>query len=140
MKTDNVIPLFTFLIYFFACTQFGCSSSKTGSVSKSETRSVSKSEVNYGYTTLLEMLRKESQLTISGSTSNPEIRVRGGGRSISGSSEPLFVLDGAEAGKGYNSVRSIDVNIVKSIKVLSPARAGFYGARGGMGVVEITTR
>ncbi len=132
MKTDNVIPVFTFLILIFAGTQFGCSSSKTGSVSKSES--------NYGYTTILDMLRKESQLTISGPTSDPVIRVRGGGRSISGSSEPLFVVDGAEAGKGYNSVSSIDVNIVKYIKVLSPARAGVYGARGGMGVVEITTK
>jgi hypothetical protein len=132
MKTDNVILVFTFLILFFAGTQFGCSSSKTGSVSRSES--------NYGYTTLLDMLRKESQLTISGPTSDPVIRVRGGGRSISGSSEPLFVVDGSEAGKGYNSVSLIDVNIVKSIKVLSPARAGVYGARGGMGVVEITTK
>jgi hypothetical protein len=132
MKTDNIISVLTFFLLFFAVTQFGCSSSKTGSVSKSEP--------SYGYTTLMDMLRKESQLTISGPTSDPVIRVRGGGRSISGSSEPLFVVDGAAAGKGYNSVSSIDVNIVKYIKVLSPARAGVYGARGGMGVVEITTK
>jgi len=132
MKTCNVIPVLTFLLLIFAGTQFGCSSSNTGSVSKSEP--------NYGYTTILDMLRKESQLTVSGPTNNPVIRVRGGGRSISGSSEPLFVVDGAETGKGYNSVRSIDVNSVKSIKVLSPARAGIYGARGGMGVVEIETK
>jgi outer membrane receptor protein involved in Fe transport len=132
MKTDKVISILTFLLLVFASIQFGCSSSNTGSVSKSEP--------SYGYTTILEMLRKESQLTISGSTSDPVIRVRGGGRSISGSSEPLFVVDGAAVGKGYNSVSSIDVNIVKSIKVLSPARASIYGARGGMGVVEITTK
>ena len=132
MKSYNVIPVFTFLLLFFAGTQFGCSSSQTGSVSKPEP--------NYGYTSLLEMLRKESQLTISGPSTNPVIRVRGGGRSIHGSSEPLFAVDGAVAGQGYNSIRSIDVNNVKSIRVLSAAMAGKYGARGGMGVVEIKTK
>lgn len=77
---------------------------------------------------------------ISGPASNPEIRVRGGGRSISGSNEPLFVLDGNPVGNGYNNVRSIDVNNVQSISVLSPASAGKYGARGGMGVIEIRTK
>jgi len=132
MKTDNVIPVLTFLLLFFAGTQFGCSSSNTGSVSKSEP--------NYGYTTILDILRKESQLTVSGPTNNPVIRVRGGGRSISGSSEPLFVVDGLAVGRGYNSVRSIDVNSVKYVQVLSPAKAGVYGARAGMGVVEIKTK
>ena len=132
MKTDNVIPVLTFLLLFFASTQFGCSSSNTGSVIKSEPK--------YGYTTILDMLRKESQLTISGPTSDPVIRVRGGGRSISGSSEPLFVVDGLAVGKGYNSVRSIDVNNVKSVQVLSPAKAGYYGSRAGMGVVKITMK
>jgi len=132
MKTCNVIPVLTFLLLFFAGTQFGCISSNTGSVSTSEP--------DYGYTTILDMLRKESQLTISGPTFEPFIRVRSGGWSISGSSEALFVVDGFQVGRGYNSVRSIDVNIVKSIRVLSPARAGYYGARGGMGVVEIMTK
>ena len=132
MKTDNVIPVLTFLLLFFAGTQFGCSSSNTGSVSTSAP--------TYGYTTILDILRKESQLTVSGPTNNPVIRVRGGGRSISGSSEPLFVVDGLAVGRGYNSVRSIDVNSVKYVQVLSPAKAGVYGARAGMGVVEIKTK
>ena len=95
---------------------------------------------DYGYMNILEMLRKEPQLRVSGPNTNPEIRVRGGGRSIAASNEPLFVVDGAPVGQGYNSVRSIDVNVVRSINVISPARAGKYGARGGMGVIEIRTR
>ena len=112
----------------------------TGCSSTNPVSSADKTEPDYGYTTLLEMLRKEPQLVVSGPVGNPEIRVRGGGRSIAGSNEPLFVLDGNPLGNGYNNVRSIDVNIVQSITVLSPARAGKYGARGGMGVIEIKTK
>lgn len=144
MKNNNLIPVVTFLLLFFAGSQLGCSSSKTSSSSKTDssadTESVSKSEPDYGYTSLLEMMRKESAIRISGPSSNPVIRVAGGGRSVSGSSEPLFVVDGAAVGKGYQSVRSIDVNTVSSITVLSPAKAAIYGARAGMGVIEIKTK
>jgi len=144
MKTNNVIPVLSFLLLFFAGTQFGCSSSKTSSSSKtdsvSKTKSVSKSEPSYGYTSILDMLRKEPQLRISGPSTNPVIRVSGGGRSISGSSEPLFVVDGLAVGKGYQSVSSIDVNTVRSIQVLSAAKAASYGSRAGMGVIEIKTK
>lgn len=133
MKTSPVITLVSMLFLFFTGTQFGCSSANAPS-------SVNKTEPNYGYTNLLEMLRKEPQLMITGSTNNPEIRVRGAGRSISGSNDPLFVLDGNPVGNGYNSVRNIDVNVVESIRVVSAARAGAYGARGGMGVIEIETK
>lgn len=133
MKTAPVITLVSMLFLFFTGTQFGCSSANVPS-------SVNKTEPNYGYTNLLEILRKEPQLMITGSTNNPEIRVRGAGRSISGSNDPLFVLDGNPVGNGYNSVRNIDVNVVESIRVVSAARAGAYGARGGMGVIEIETK
>ena len=144
MKSSKLIPLLTFLLLFFSGAQFGCSSSKTSSSSKtdreSKTESVSKSEPSYGYTSILEMLRKVPQLRISGPSANPVIRVSGGGRSISGSSEPLFVVDGLAVGKGYQSVSSIDVNTVRSIQVLSAAKAASYGSRAGMGVIEINTK
>ena len=144
MKSSKLISSLTFLLLFCAGTQFGCSSSKTGSTAKTETsskkESVSKSESSYGYTSLLQMLRKVSQIRISGTSSNPVIRVSGGGRSISGSSEPLFVVDGAAVGQGYQSVSSIDVNTVRSIQVLSPAKGAFYGSRAGNGVIEINTK
>lgn len=131
-KAYNVIPLLSILFLFSAGSQFGCSSTNSSNMSRSEP--------SFGYTNLLEMLRKEPQLMISGPSSNPEIRIRGAGRSISGSNEPLFVLDGNPVGNGYNSVRNIDVNVVESIRVVSAARAGIYGARGGMGVIEIKTK
>ena len=123
------------LLVFLAGSQFGCSSSKATSSSNSDTPGES-----YGYTNILEMLRKEPGLRIVGSNANPAITVNGAGRSIAASNEPLFVVDGNPAGQGYNNVRHIDVNIVESIKVLSPTQAGKYGSRGAMGVIEIKTK
>lgn len=132
MKAASVISIICFLFLLFTGTQFGCTGTNTSAVSQSEPE--------YGYTDILQMLRKESSLRISGPVSNPEIRVTGGGKSIAGSNEPLFVVDGLAVGRGYNSVRSIDVNTVKYINVISAARSGKYGARGGNGVIEITTK
>jgi outer membrane receptor protein involved in Fe transport len=120
------------LLFGFIAVQVACSSTSNTVDSPAGQQ--------YGYMNILEMLRKEPQLMISGPTTNPEIRVRGGGRSIAGSNEPLFVVDGSPVGQGYNTIRSIDVNLVESINVVSPARAGKYGARGSMGVIEIRTR
>ena len=113
----------------------GCSSTKPASNNNSDTPGN-----NYGYTNILEMLRKEPALQIVGSNSNPSITVTGAGRSINSSNEPLFVVDGNPVGQGYNNVRHIDVNLVESIDVISGARAGKYGARGAMGVIEIKTK
>ena len=136
MKTNHAIPIICFLFLLFTGVPFGCTSTK----SSTKTSTESQSEISYGYTNILQMLRKESHLRVTGPESNPEIRVLGGGRSIAGSSEPLFVVDGLAVGRGYTSVRSIDVNQVRSINVISAARSGKYGSRGGMGVIEIKTK
>lgn len=85
------------------------------------------------------------------------IRVRGSG-SISGSSEPLYVIDGfpvendpeaASPGSGGRETASVPSNPlatlnpqdIESIEVLKDASAtAIYGARGANGVVIITTR
>ena len=124
--------MLTALLFWFVGAHISCST--TGAAKNSVQTE------DYGYMNIIEMLRKEPQLRVSGPNTNPEIRVRGGGRSIAASNEPLFVVDGAPVGQGYNSVRSIDLNVVQSINEISPARAGKYGARGGMAVIEIRTR
>ena len=131
MKAARIIPIIFFTMLITGA-QLGCTGTKGSTVSQPEP--------DYGYTNILQMLRKEPSLRISGSATNPEIRVTGGGKSIAGSNEPLFVVDGLAVGRGYNSVRSIDVLQVKSINVISAARSGKYGARGGNGVIEITTK
>ena len=141
MKTAHIIPIISFMFLLFTGIHSGCtSSSKSSTKSSAKSNTVSQSEPGYGYTTILQMLRKESKLRIIGPHSNPQIRVMGGGRSIAGSSEPLFVVDGSSVGRGYTSVRGIDVNLVKYINVVSAANAGKYGSMGAMGVIEITTK
>ncbi|MCQ2244601.1 MAG: TonB-dependent receptor [Bacteroidaceae bacterium] len=69
--------------------------------------------------------------------SAPVIRVRGIG-SMSASSAPLYIVDGAPLD---GNVADINPGDIESISVLKDASASaIYGARGGNGVVIITTK
>jgi len=70
--------------------------------------------------------------------SDAHIRVRGD-RSITGSNNPLFILDGIPFEGG--SLNDIDQNAISSVEVLKDASAtAIYGSRGANGVVLITTK
>lgn len=132
MKTNTLNFIATIaLLFLFTGIQYSCSS--TGAASTTTPQS------DFAFNSILDMLRREPQLNISGSDSNPSIRIRGN-RSIEGNNEPLFVVDGTPLGYGYSSVSSIDVNQVQSINVLPASQAGLYGARGGTGVIQIRTK
>lgn len=66
------------------------------------------------------------------------IRIRGGGTSLSGeSSKPLFVVDGFIA----DNINDIPPTDIQSIDVLKDASlTAIYGAKGGNGVVVVTTK
>ncbi|WP_281989574.1 SusC/RagA family TonB-linked outer membrane protein [Aquimarina aggregata] len=67
---------------------------------------------------------------------NFKIRIRGA-NSISGSNEPLYVVDGIIVG----SISAINVNDISSMEILKDASAtAIYGSRGANGVVLITTK
>jgi len=67
-----------------------------------------------------------------------EIRIRGE-RSITGSSAPLYVVDGIPM-MGRNNINSVNTNDIKSIDILKDASAtAIYGSRGANGVILITT-
>ncbi|MGV3640209.1 MAG: SusC/RagA family TonB-linked outer membrane protein [Adhaeribacter sp.] len=76
---------------------------------------------------------------------NISVRVRGT-NSISGTSEPLYVVDGVPISNsgGINDISSlstINPNDIASVEVLKDASAtAIYGARGANGVVLITTK
>lgn len=88
-----------------------------------------------------------------GSAMSMEVR---GVASISGSSEPLYVIDGmpiesgsdmsaAQAGRSFtqsfNPLAGLNPNDIESIEVLKDASAtAIYGSRGANGVVMITTK
>lgn len=68
---------------------------------------------------------------------NIRIRVRGG-MSITGSNEPLYVIDGVQVESGLSTLSPQDI---QSIDVLKDAAAtAIYGARGANGVIIITTK
>lgn len=84
--------------------------------------------------------------------SNSQIRIRGIG-SISASSEPLYVVDGAivssgnfaelndNGGRSANIMSTMNPNDIENITVLKDASAtAIYGARGANGVILITTK
>ncbi|WP_282122048.1 SusC/RagA family TonB-linked outer membrane protein [Algibacter mikhailovii] len=67
------------------------------------------------------------------------IRVRGG-NSITGSNEPLWVIDGIVVGTNFN-LNNLNSNDIKSIEVLKDASSiAIYGSRGANGVVLVTTK
>src|SRR5215218_7384354 len=68
---------------------------------------------------------------------NVRIRIRGG-MSITGSNEPLYVIDGVQVESGLSTISPQDI---QSIDVLKDAAAtAIYGARGANGVIIITTK
>ncbi len=77
-----------------------------------------------------------------------KVRVRGSS-SITGSNEPLYVIDGIPVitsdlsgnGATTNPLSDINTNDIESIEILKDASsAAIYGARGSNGVVLITTK
>jgi len=78
------------------------------------------------------------QATDGGAGTAPTIRIRGTG-SISGSSDPLIVVDGIVVDSDY--LGNLDMNDVESFEVLKDAAsAAIYGSRGANGVIMITSK
>lgn len=79
------------------------------------------------------------QVTMSDGSpgADPSIKIRGG-TSISQSNQPLYVIDGVPQTDG---IGFLDPTDIESVDVLKDASAiAIYGARGGNGVVLITTK
>lgn len=70
-----------------------------------------------------------------GGTSNINFR---GSRSIVGTNNPIFIVDGVESADGVNNINSDDI---QSIEMLKDASAqAIYGSKAANGVVLITTK
>ncbi len=87
------------------------------------------------YTDIYTLLQAEagSGITISNSGS---IIIRGGKNSFSGATEALIVVDGQPT----TNIDWIRPCYVRSVRILKDSDATIYGARGGNGVVVITTK
>ena len=118
-----------------------------GSLSKKEVSSSivqvdSKNFVKGPMNNPMEMLNgKVAGLTVnSTSAADPNasssLQIRGAG-SLSGSNEPLYVIDGIAGG----DIRNLSAQDIESITVLKDAAsAAIYGTRGANGVVLVTTK
>jgi TonB-dependent SusC/RagA subfamily outer membrane receptor len=92
------------------------------------------------YTSLVDRLRKIGGLTISGTGDNVSVVIRGMS-SIVFSNQPIYVIDGFNVGRDYaRANNSVDVNRIKSIRVLKgAAQTAAYGEEGKNGVILIKT-
>ena len=97
---------------------------------------------SYGSSVKEAIAGRVSGVKVSSSSGQPgtssSIRIRGLS-SVSGSSEPLYVVDGMPI--AGNLLASIDPDDIVSMEVLKDASStGIYGSRAANGVVMITTR
>ena len=69
------------------------------------------------------------------------IRIRGGGNTFYGSSEPLYVVDGTPVQSGDGGLLFLNPSDISQIEVLKDAaQTALYGVQGANGVVLITTK
>ena len=67
---------------------------------------------------------------------NVNVRVRGQ-RSLTASSEPLYIVDGVQ----YSNIQDLNPNDIQSMEVLKDAAStAIYGSRGANGVILVTTK
>jgi TonB-linked SusC/RagA family outer membrane protein len=126
----------------------------TGSVSSINAKEVKSQPVN-SFNQALQGRVSGVQITQASNAPGGGITIRvRGGNSISGSNDPLYVVDGyplsipasptgaASGGAPYaNPLSTINPNDIESIEVLKDASAtAIYGSRGANGVVIVTTR
>lgn len=91
---------------------------------------------NYG--NVIDLLRgRIPGVQVSGSGMDPSVIIRGVS-SITGSSEPTFLLDGMMVDK--MTLLNIPIFDVDKIDVLKGADAAIYGSRGGNGVISVLTK
>ena len=110
----------------------------TGSVSSVGAKELKDVPTNSAAEALNGRLAGVTATTSEGSPdADVNIRVRGG-ISISQSNAPLYIIDGVQVENGLSSISPQDI---QSIDVLKDASStAIYGARGGNGVIIITTK
>jgi TonB-linked SusC/RagA family outer membrane protein len=79
----------------------------------------------------------QMQNTSGSPTATPSFRIRGAS-SIAAGRDPLIVVDGVPYESGWNNINPNDVESVTVLK--DAASTAIYGARGGNGVVLVTTK
>lgn len=91
-----------------------------------------------GYMNVLDLIRgRFAGVQVSGSANDPTITIRGVS-SFSGSSEPMFLLDGMRTDK--SAILMLPVADVDKVDVLTGAESAIYGMGAGNGVISVLTK
>ena len=90
---------------------------------------------------LASFLRRLPGVSVRGSGPGARVQIRGNS-GFNGGSAPLFVVNGTILGTNYSQLfTTIDVNEIKSVRVLKNAsETAAYGLQGGNGVLEFTLK
>ena len=89
---------------------------------------------------LVDLLRQQPGLNITGTGSNVRITIRGA-KALERDNSPLYVVNGTPVGREYYGVASaVNVENVASIRILKGAQASIYGSQGAFGVISIKTK
>lgn len=91
-----------------------------------------------GYMNVLDLIRgRFAGVQVSGDAMNPTITIRGVS-SFTGSSEPMFLLDGMRTDK--SAILMLPVVDVDKVDVLTGAESAIYGMGAGNGVISVLTK
>ncbi|MEM6772838.1 MAG: TonB-dependent receptor plug domain-containing protein [Bacteroidota bacterium] len=130
-------------LLLFSLVFTGCSTAKQGETTvdlqnKAAVKSSNETDVDAATgIDLASYLRRLPGVTVRGSGSNASVRVRTQS-SFGAVSDPLFVVNGTILGTSFSQLfTAIDVNEIKSVRVLkSASETASYGLQGGNGVLE----
>ncbi len=97
-------------------------------------------ELSTTYQELADYLRRVPGVLVTGSSGNYSVLIRGIS-SISGSNEPLYVIDRMQVGSYEQATAMVDPNDIAYVEVLKDvASTTAYGMRGSNGVIIIHTK
>ncbi len=131
------------LILVLALTLTACGSSKSTGSDTSPTEETVSEEQNidqkYKASTLLNRLARESAVSVRAGVPLVTRSVqgkRGNPRTL----QPLYIVDEVIIGRSYTRVAQMYSSPdIKTIEVIQGPDASFYGARGGYGIIKLTT-
>ena len=118
-------------------TLFLSSACKTQGTAANNTRSQDDLLADTPAIDMLDLLKRQSFLTITGNGRAAQIQIRGQ-RSINATNEPLMVVNGIRMGNGYRVISDLNPGDVERIDVIRDAATlSSYGIAGANGVIEI---
>lgn len=105
---------------------------------RSPSKSLTVDPTMIGYMNVLDLIRgRFAGVQVSGSANDPTITIRGVS-TFSGSSEPMFLLDGMRTDK--SAILMLPVTDVEKVDILTGGESAIYGMGAGNGVISILTK